>query len=204
VSGGEWEQRWRGTRRVSRLARHGHAGTLDDAVSGAGGLQAGGRWHRRGRPVVYTAASRSAAILERMVHLEGGIDDAGPDLVFFDLVLPPEVSRRFLPPRKLDALVARQDRPGIPPDWRAPDHPVCRGIGDAWLASGTSCLLVVPSAVEPSEANFILNPRHPDMRIVREANAGIFRTEPYRWDARLAEVVDLAAFGRRARSGSSG
>jgi RES domain-containing protein len=203
MSGADWEERWRGTERVSRLTRHSHARTLDEAISGAGGMHAGGRWHGCGRLVVYTAASRSTAVLERMVHLEGTMDDAGPDLVFFDLVLPREVSRRFLSPRKLEDLVARQSRPGIPLGWREPDHPVCRSIGDTWLASGMSCLLVVPSAVVPSEANFILNPLHPDIRIIREANAKTFSIEPYRWDSRLAKVIDLAAFGRRARSGSS-
>lgn len=198
----DWEECWRGTRRVSRLTRQRHARTLEEALSGAGGLQVGGRWHTRGRPVVYTSASRSTAVLERIVHLEGTVDDAGADLVFFDLVLPPEAGRHFLAPRRLDALAARHAHPGIARDWRLPGHPLCRAIGDAWLASGISCLLVIPSAVEPSEANLILNPLHPDIRIIREANAGTFATEPYRWESRLADVVDLARFGRQARSGN--
>ena len=37
---------------------------------GQGGLVASGRWHSRGRPIVYTADSNALALLEARVHIE--------------------------------------------------------------------------------------------------------------------------------------
>jgi RES domain-containing protein len=35
-----------------------------------------------------------------------------------------------------------------------------RAIGDAWVSSGKSAVLRVPSVLVPSESNFLVNPRH--------------------------------------------
>ena len=49
----------------------------------------------------------------------------------------------------------------LPDGWR--DHrALTQGIGGDWLASGTSALLGIPSAVMPKSRNYLLNPRHPD------------------------------------------
>ena len=48
----------------------------------------------------------------------------------------------------------------LPDGWR--EHWVLtQGIGSDWLASGSSALLGVPSAVMPKSRNYLLNPRHP-------------------------------------------
>jgi len=39
-----------------------------------------------------------------------------------------------------------------------------RELGDRWLSSMHSAVLRVPSAVVPSESNYLLNPRHPGIR----------------------------------------
>ena len=53
-------------------------------------------------------------------------------------------------------------------------------LGDRWIESETSAVLRVPSAVVPSEFNYVLNPRHRDFpRIVAEI--GI----PFTFDERL-------------------
>ncbi len=36
------------------------------------------------------------------------------------------------------------------------------GAGDAWLASGASALLRVPSTIVPEEDNVLINPQHPE------------------------------------------
>jgi RES domain-containing protein len=41
-------------------------------LSGTGGLLHHGRWHHRGRPVVYLAQSAAGALLEALVHVEAG------------------------------------------------------------------------------------------------------------------------------------
>lgn len=52
---------------VFRIAPRKHNKT-NNALSGAGGLFAEGRWHFQGAPIVYTASSRSLAMLERLVN----------------------------------------------------------------------------------------------------------------------------------------
>jgi RES domain-containing protein len=44
-------------------------------LSGEGGRRAEGRWHERGRPVVYLAEHAALALLETMVHLEIEYED---------------------------------------------------------------------------------------------------------------------------------
>ena len=45
------------------------------SLSGEGGLHASGRWHARGRRVVYLADHPASALLEVMVHLEIDAED---------------------------------------------------------------------------------------------------------------------------------
>jgi RES domain-containing protein len=75
---------------------------------------------------------------------------------------------------------------------------MCRRIGRAWLYSGKSCLLIVPSAVNPHEPVVLINPHHADIAKIAEANRASFQLDDYRFDTRIAEVIDLAA---KARAG---
>ncbi len=55
-----------------------------------------------------------------------------------------------------------------------------QAFGDKWIESETSAVLRVPSAVVPSEFNYVLNPRHRDFsRIVAEIAI------PFKFDERL-------------------
>jgi RES domain-containing protein len=71
---------------------------------------------------------------------------------------------------------------GLSSDWMVyPAPPSTKAVGDAWLASGTSVALRVPSVIVPDESNYLLNPRHPDF------NALDFRPpSPFAFDPRLA------------------
>lgn len=56
-------------------------------------------------------------------------------------------------------------------------------LGDRWIESETSAVLRVPSAVVPSEFNYVLNPRHRDFfRIVAEMAI------PFTFDERLFQT----------------
>lgn len=125
---------------------------LDDALSGEGAFVFGARWTSRGHRAVYAAATTSLAILEVLAHL----DDARP-LGAYALI-----SLEFP-----EALVTAISRGELPSDWRDYPAPVAlQGLGDAWLASGRSAVLRVPSAIVPDvgggEVNYVLNPVHPD------------------------------------------
>jgi RES domain-containing protein len=52
-----------------------------------------------------------------------------------------------------------------PPDWssRIPTAST-QAIGDAWVRSGATAILRVPSVVVPVEYNYLINPAHPDAR----------------------------------------
>ena len=50
----------------------------------------------------------------------------------------------------------------LPPDWR--EHSALerlRTIGTEWATQQSSAILAVPSAVVPTETNYLLNPKHP-------------------------------------------
>ena len=109
-------------------------------------MRASGRWHTRGRRVVYCSESPAAALLEILVHFEIDVRD-----------LPTRY--RLLKLRAPDALVEDLLATDLPTDWL--EHiDRTRAIGDRWLQAGRSALLRVPSAVVPETFNVLLNPRH--------------------------------------------
>jgi RES domain-containing protein len=126
-------------------------------LSGEGGLGASGRWHTEGRLVVYLADCLAGALLERIVHMTDMYDEA------------------FLPQFYQLLKVAVPDELAIEPlnmlaptDWK--EHlEYSRAIGDAWLASLETPLARVPSAIAPQTWNYLLNPEHPDAKLVQVA-----------------------------------
>jgi hypothetical protein len=67
-----------------------------------------------------------------------------------------------------------------PPNWRALGSPEAAAAGGAWAVTGRTSLLRVPSALVPREANYLVNPAHPDARRIE-----VSLPEPLEWDARL-------------------
>jgi RES domain-containing protein len=118
-------------------------------LTGDGAVRASGRWHTRGRRVVYGAPSPSAALIEILVHSEMNIRDLPARYRLLKIEVPPDVLPEQVPVTQL------------PPDW-IDVIDVTRAIGDAWLASNRSPLLAVPSAVVPETYNILLNPAHPE------------------------------------------
>lgn len=145
-----------------RLTRRPHAN-----LSGRGGELADGRWHSRGRPVVYCATSAALAALEVRVHLDLPFDLLPDDYVLMRITAPDDL--------EVQAVHARD----LPGDWRGRED-LCRPLGDAWLAGGAIPLLSVPSAIVDVERNLLVNPRHSAARRVDVAE--IF---PFPWDQRL-------------------
>ena len=116
----------------------------DTAFDGEGARRSGGRWNSPGRPLIYTSATLSLAILEIFVHLR---DQA---ILSSYSVIPAHV------PEELVQQVA-----GLPANWRTyPAPPSLQTIGDVWIESGRSAVLRVPSAVVETESNYLLNPAH--------------------------------------------
>ena len=99
------------------------------------------RWHTQGRDVLYTSTCETLAALEALAHRK---ENPGPHRLL-SLDLPEGATLRIVDP---DAL---------PPDWKR-DQAATRAIGDAWLRSGTSDLLWVPSVHALKTGNVLLNP----------------------------------------------
>jgi RES domain-containing protein len=142
----------------------------DQIFSGLGGLHAHGRWTPRGRPVVYTSASISLAVLEYTVNYRrrGWV----PSSVLGRAAIP-------------DNVVIETVRPAdLPADWLAATPPAeLQDIGEDWLERGATAVLKVPSAVVPEEWNYLLSPQHADFRQIV-----VPPPEPFAFDGRLART----------------
>lgn len=53
--------------------------------------------------------------------------------------------------------------------------------GSAWLRRSRSAVLEVPSAIVPSESNYLLNPNHPEFPLLRIGRARPFTFDPRMW-----------------------
>ena len=135
-------------------------------MTGSGGLFAPGRWHSQGQRVVYSSSSLALATLELFVNLQNKRQ------------LARYVRSRILIP---EGLIEELGADLMAAFTRDPDGFNARGYGDAWLRGGESCVLRVPSRVVPEEANYLLNPLHPDFGKISAT------TEPYSADPRLLE-----------------
>jgi RES domain-containing protein len=135
-------------------------------LDGIGGTFAEGRWHSRGERVVYFGGSAAIVVLERLAHTD-------PDLLPDDL----QLGHFELSGPASEAKV--EEFGALPADWMR-DENATRRIGGRWLAAGSSCLLVVPSAILPEESNFVLNPQHPGAKWL-----GLVRERRFLFDARL-------------------
>ena len=116
--------------------------------------------------MVYTSQSAALAALEMLVHL-------GRASILHSYVL--------IPCAFDDAAVSRLDRRRLPGNWRSyPAPPELQLLGDDWVKSGTSAVLVVPSAVIETVSNYLLSPHHRDFRAIR-----VMEPQPFELDVRL-------------------
>jgi RES domain-containing protein len=137
-------------------------------LDGIGGTFADGRWHTRGKRVVYFGASAAIAVLECLAHTD-------PDLLPNDLQLAHFAFSADVPVTRIE------DQAALPADWTR-DEDATRRIGDHWWDKRASCLLIVPSAILPEESNLVLNPQHPDAQFLQ-----LIRERPFAFDTRLIE-----------------
>lgn len=89
------------------------------------------------------------------------------------------------------ARVARIPLSSLPADWDSePVAPSTQRIGDSWVTRGRTAILAVPSALIPSETNYILNPKHRDFAKIR-----ISKPQRFAFAPRVARLLDPAALG---------
>ena len=121
------------------------------AFDGEGARVWGGRWNSAGCAVVYTSATTSLGLLEKLVHTDAGL------LQFYATISVTFGSD----------LVKMLEPGGLPASWRSfPAPHELQRVGDAWIDSMRSCILEVPSVIVPHESNYVLNPEHPDFATI--------------------------------------
>ncbi|MCD8740309.1 RES family NAD+ phosphorylase [Mucilaginibacter roseus] len=136
-------------------------------LAGTGARLYGGRWNSEGRPMLYSASSRSLAILEVLVHL--------PPLLVPDNYCLVEIEL----PRNS---IFQVDVQTLPANWHD-DISVSnftRRMGDEFLKKQEHLIMAVPSIIVPAEFNYLINPKHQDMDKAR-----IAKVSPFRFDDRL-------------------
>ena len=119
------------------------------AFSGEGARLYGGRWNRKGIPLVYAAGSQSLAMLEILVQDE----PLRAHYVMISARIPKALKIEHIKPEKL------------PADWRdLAAREQLQAIGSDWAKRHASAVLAAPSALIPAEINYLLNPLHPDFK----------------------------------------
>lgn len=140
-----------------------------DDLSGIGAKISGGRWNRPGVPVLYCASSPALACLETVVHLSSGLPF---NRYLIEIRIPQDVWDARMGSRSTD----------LPVGWDAlPAGRVSLDFGDAWLRSGASAIIQLPSVVSPEDPVILINPAHPDAKRVTAS-----RIRKWIYDPRLS------------------
>lgn len=129
-----------------------------------GSTLAPGRWNTPGSPLIYAAEHYSTALLEKLVHGSGRLP---PNQHYITITVPRGVSYEVF---------SEPAHPG----WDALPSGVARRFGERWCQERRSVILLVPSIVARLDANILINPAHPEFRLV---TASLHR--PVFWDRRL-------------------
>lgn len=127
---------------VWRFSRH-------VGLDGQGGLVASGRWHTRGRRILYCAPDPATALLEVLVHSAVRTPEALEGFQFLKIEIPDEVS------------MERLEDEVLPDDWTQRLE-LTREWGDRWLSGRSSAILLVRSVLVPETWNILVNPLHQD------------------------------------------
>lgn len=120
-------------------------------LQGTGAARYGGRWNSKGTYVLYTAASASLSLLESLVHITTAVK---MDYCIVCLKIPEHSIRTI-------------DRSELPNGWFGnPPLDELKKIGDQFIRDANFLALRIPSAVMPEDYNVLLNPAHPDFKLV--------------------------------------
>lgn len=113
-----------------------------------------GRWNGAGRKVIYTAESIPIAFMENMIRRKGlGFNDQFAIMI---IEVPDTLS------------ISEVDPATLATGWRDyKDYTICQAAGNNWYDKRLSPVLKVPSAVLPSNFNYVLNAEHPDFSQIK-------------------------------------
>jgi len=134
-------------------------------INGTGAAISGGRWNSKGVFILYTAVSRSLAMLEVAVRLPLGVL---PNQHFLATI--------ELPDSEVIQSISEND---LDEKWREHENET-RAIGDNFCKSGKSLALIVPSVVVRGETNILINTNH-----IAFSSVKLLDVNPFEFDPRL-------------------
>jgi len=146
---------------VYRITGTKHASDL----TGTGAAMFGGRWNKKGTPVLYTGESKEIALLEIIVHTPPMLV---PNLDVLKIEIPDSISEITIK--------------SLPKNWK--DYPaptILSELAERWIKEAKTIALKVPSCVVFSSHNYILNCRHPEY----SKRMKILKHENFHFDSRL-------------------
>lgn len=160
--------------RIYRILRRAFARA---PFNGEGAYRYGGRWSSPGTRLAYTSEHQSLAMLEYFVHLDK--EDSPLDLVLAVADVPGDLATE------------RVDVRSLPANWReAAAPPELARLGETFAQRGEHGVLIVPSVLAPAENNWLINPEHPDYKII-----DIHEVGPLNYDPRMS----MKQTGHRSR-----
>jgi RES domain-containing protein len=158
------------TRYVWRIATDTPDYGADD-LSGKGAERTGGRWNRKGTPLIYTSTSIALACLETLVHLTGGMS-LPLNRYLVRISVSPTAWRKRVIFDPAEHVGWDAEPPGLVSiDW-----------GTQWARSGASLLAEVPSVVVPEESNILSNPAYKGA-----GRLNVRKLRHWRYDLRLSD-----------------
>lgn len=135
-----------------------------DPLDGQGAALYPGRWNRAGLPVLYTSQTPELAMLELLTRLTPATFGLR---MAVEIALPVDARIEDATPKVLEMLL----------HGRADD---LREVGSSWALENRSLALKVPAAVLPISYNYLLNPAHPQAKLLK-----VLRQVPVSLDPRL-------------------
>ena len=128
---------------VYRITGKKYAGDL----SGTGAANFGGRWNKKGTPVLYTGENKEIALLETIVHIPSMLI---PQLALLTLEIPNDSITEI----RINEL---------PKNWvNYPAPAILAEIAESWIRKMETIALKVPSCIIHTSHNYILNCSHPN------------------------------------------
>lgn len=145
--------------RVFRIAKKQY---LED-LSGEGSRLFGGRWNKKGMPMLYFSDSLSTSLLEVLVHLD--FKYLTKDFGYIEIDIPDNLIDTRLKLKDLDD------------NWRDnPPKSITTNLGTAFLKANRKLGLKVPCAILPIASNILINPKHKDftkLKVIKVADLDI-------------------------------
>jgi len=135
-------------------------------LSGTSAKIHGGRWNRKGDAELYTAGTRTLALVEVLVHTTNAF-----------LPLNYQLITIYIPDDSILTITSKS----LPEDWNNIEPSDSTAIVSSdWLKANEYLTLRVPSVVVEGEYNYLINPAHADFMKVR-----VLQNEAFNFDNRL-------------------